>query len=36
MCFLPKTHASMDQVPGPIMANVAPRTANRSGIEALA
>ena len=25
MCFLPKSLASMDQAPGPIIANVAPR-----------
>jgi hypothetical protein len=28
MCRLPKRRASIDQAPGPIMANVAPSTAN--------
>ena len=28
MCFLPKRRASIDQAPGPIMANVAPSTTN--------
>ena len=28
MCFLPKSRASMDQAPGPIIAKVAPRIAN--------
>lgn len=32
MCFRPKIHASMDQVPGPIIANVAPSVANINGI----
>ena len=28
MCFLPKSRASTDQVPGPIIAKVAPRIAD--------
>lgn len=31
MCFLPKRRASIDQAPGPIMANVAPSTTNVTG-----
>jgi hypothetical protein len=36
MRFRPKTQASMDQVPGPIIARVAPRTARKRGRVALA
>jgi len=35
MCFLPKSLASMDQAPGPIIANVAPKTANVTEISGL-
>ena len=31
MCFLPNTQASIDHVPGPIIAKVAPRTARKRG-----
>jgi len=31
MCFLPKSRASRDQAPGPIMANAAPKTASMMG-----
>ena len=31
MCFLPNRRASTDQAPGPIMANVTPRTAGIKG-----
>jgi hypothetical protein len=31
MCFLPKSLASSDQAPGPIIARVAPRTARIAG-----
>ena len=32
MCFLPKSRASIDQAPGPIIAKVAPRAASMMGI----
>jgi hypothetical protein len=35
MCFLPYRRASTDQVPGPIIANVDPRTANATGMPAV-
>ena len=35
MCFLPKSRASIDQAPGPIIAKVAPRVANMMGINEL-
>jgi hypothetical protein len=31
MCFLPKSQASNDQAPGPIIARVAPRTPRMAG-----
>ena len=33
MCFLPKSRASMDQAPGPIIARAAPRAACMRGID---
>ena len=35
MCFLPKSRASKDQAPGPIIARVAPRTPRLAGKAAL-
>jgi len=35
MCFLPNSRASMDQAPGPIIANVAPSTANKTDAQRL-
>jgi len=36
MRFRPNTQASIDQVPGPIMARVAPSTARKRGVAAVA
>jgi len=36
MCFLPKSRASTDQAPGPIIAKVAPRIAKVTEISGLA
>jgi hypothetical protein len=35
MCFLPKSQASNDQAPGPIIARLAPRTPSTAGRAAL-